>query len=83
MGIMDVIDVCPNVHRCSAVIREPNVPTSSEVGKSQWVAIAIDQLLGPDTSRVFNDASADIAAGNMSAEKAAKAIEQSWQQNKM
>jgi raffinose/stachyose/melibiose transport system substrate-binding protein len=55
---------------------------AQEVEKSQWIAIAIDQLLGPDTGRVFNDACADIAAGNMTAEQAANAIEKSWQQNK-
>ena len=44
--------------------------------------IAIDQLLGPDTGRVFNDASADIAAGNITPEQAAKTIEKSWEQNK-
>ena len=42
----------------------------------------MDQLLGPDTGRVFNDASADIASGNTTVEKALKAIEASWQQNK-
>jgi hypothetical protein len=31
---------------------------------------------------VFNDASADIAAGNLTAEKATKMIEQSWEQNR-
>jgi hypothetical protein len=56
---------------------------AAEVGKSEWIQIAIDQLLGPDTGRVFDDASADVAAGNMSAEKAAKTIQQSSQQNKM
>ncbi len=55
---------------------------AQEVANSQWIAIAMDQLLGPDTGRVFNDASADIASGNMTAEQAAKAIEKSWQQNK-
>ena len=45
-------------------------------------AIAIDQLLGPDTGRVFNDASADIAAGNITPEKAVETIEKSWEQNK-
>lgn len=55
---------------------------AQEVATSQWIAIAIDQLLGPDTGRVFNDASADIAAGKMTAEQAAKTIEKSWQQNK-
>jgi raffinose/stachyose/melibiose transport system substrate-binding protein len=49
---------------------------------AQEVAIAIDQLLGPDTGRVFNDASADIAAGNITLEQAAKTVEKSWEQNK-
>lgn len=56
---------------------------AQEIAKSQWIEIAMDQLLGPDTGRVFNDASADLASGNTTPEKAAKAIEQSWQQNKM
>jgi raffinose/stachyose/melibiose transport system substrate-binding protein len=55
---------------------------AQETATSQWIAIAIDQLLGPDTGRVFNDACADIAAGNMTPEKAAKTVEQSWEQNK-
>jgi raffinose/stachyose/melibiose transport system substrate-binding protein len=55
---------------------------AAEVEKSQWIAIAIDQLLGPDTGRVFNDACADIAAGNMTPEQATSAVEKSWQQNK-
>jgi ABC-type glycerol-3-phosphate transport system substrate-binding protein len=42
----------------------------------------MDQLLGPDTGRVFNDASADVAEGRMTAEQAAKTIEKSWEQNK-
>jgi ABC-type glycerol-3-phosphate transport system substrate-binding protein len=31
---------------------------------------------------VFNDASADIAAGKITPEQAANAVEKSWQQNK-
>jgi hypothetical protein len=42
----------------------------------------MDQLLGPDTGRLFNDVSADIASGNTTPEKAVKAIEDSWKQNK-
>jgi raffinose/stachyose/melibiose transport system substrate-binding protein len=56
---------------------------AQEVEKSQWIAIAMDQLLGPDTGRVFNDVSADVAAGNTTAEQAAKIVEDSWTQNKM
>ena len=55
---------------------------AQEVANSQWIAIAIDQLLGPGTGRVFNDASADIAAGKITPEQAASAVEKSWQQNK-
>jgi raffinose/stachyose/melibiose transport system substrate-binding protein len=55
---------------------------AQETSNSGWIAIAIDQLLGPDTGRVFNDASADVAAGNMTAEQAAKTVEKSWEQNK-
>src|SRR6516225_2912416 len=50
--------------------------------QSEWLQIPMDQLLGPDTGRVFNDVSADIASGNTTPEKGVKAIEQSWQQNK-
>jgi len=56
---------------------------AQEVEQSQWIAIAMDQLLGPDTGRVFNDVSADVAAGNTTAEQAAKTIEDSWERNKM
>ena len=66
----------PMVKGTADVIKEPFLKQiAQEAANSQWIAIAIDQLLGPDTGRVFNDASADIAAGNMTAEKAAKTIE--------
>ena len=55
---------------------------AQEIDKSQWIQIAMDQLLGPDTGRVLNDVSADLASGNTTPEKAAKALEASWQQNK-
>jgi raffinose/stachyose/melibiose transport system substrate-binding protein len=74
----------PPIKGTAELIKDPFLKgIAAEVGKSEWIAIAIDQLLGPDTGRVFNDASADVAAGHMSAEQAAKAVEQSWQQNKM
>src|ERR1700757_222219 len=53
-----------------------------EIDRSQWIQIAMDQLLGPDTGRVLNDMSADLASGHTTPEKAAKALEASWQQNK-
>ena len=73
----------PMVKGTADVIKDPfQKAIAQEVENSQWIAIAIDQLLGPDTGRVFNDACADIAAGNMTAEEAANAVEKSWQQNK-
>src|SRR6202048_119189 len=73
----------PVVTGAAHVMNDPfQKAIAKEVEKSQWIAIAIDQLLGPDTGRVFNDACADIAAGNMTAEEAANAVEKSWQQNK-
>ena len=56
---------------------------AQEVGTSQWIQIAMDQLLGPDTGRVFNDVCAEVAAGDASADQAAKTIQDSWNQNKM
>jgi raffinose/stachyose/melibiose transport system substrate-binding protein len=56
---------------------------AQEIDRSQWIEIAMDQLLGPDAGRVMNDVSADLASGNTTPEKAAKALEASWQQNKM
>ena len=62
----------PMVKGTADAIKEPFYKQiAQETANSQWIAIAIDQLLGPDTGRVFNDASADIAAGNTTAEKAA------------
>jgi raffinose/stachyose/melibiose transport system substrate-binding protein len=73
----------PMVKGTAEMIKEPFYKQiAQETATSQWIAIAIDQLLGPDTGRVFNDACADIAAGNITPEQAAKTVEQSWEQNK-
>jgi raffinose/stachyose/melibiose transport system substrate-binding protein len=74
----------PAVKGTADAIQDPLMKSvGQEVDKSQWIAVAMDQLLGPDTGRVFNDVSADIASGNTTPrEKAVKAIEDSWKQNK-
>jgi len=56
---------------------------AQEVSNTQWIEIAMDQLLGPDTGRVLNDLTADLASGKTNPEKAAKDLETSWQRNKM
>ncbi len=74
----------PAVKGTAEAIKDPFFKAiAQEIDQSQWIGIAIDQLLGPDTGRVFNDVSADIAAGNMTPEKGVETIESSWQQNKM
>ena len=73
----------PAVKGTADAIEDPFLKQiAQEIDKSQWIQIAMDQLLGPDTGRVLNDASADLASGNTTPEKAAKALEASWQQNK-
>jgi len=73
----------PAVKGTADAIEDPFLKQiAQEIDKSQWIQIAMDQLLGPDTGRVLNDASADLASGNTTPEKAAKTLEASWQQNK-
>ena len=49
-----------------------------EIKDSGWIGIAMDQLLEPDTGRLFNDEAAAVAAKSESREKAAKAIQDSF-----
>jgi raffinose/stachyose/melibiose transport system substrate-binding protein len=72
----------PMVKGTAESIKQPFYKAiAQEAANSQWIQIAMDQLLGPDTGRVFNDASTDIAAGKLTADKAAKTIQDSWEQN--
>jgi len=74
----------PMVKGTAEAIQDPFLKQiASEVEKSHWIAIAIDQQLGPDTGRVFNDVCAEVAAGQVSAEQAAKTIEDSWARNRL
>ena len=73
----------PAVKGTADVIQDPLIKQiAEEIDKSKWIQIAMDQLLGPDTGQVFNDSSTGLASGNTTPEKAAKAIEASWQRNK-
>jgi raffinose/stachyose/melibiose transport system substrate-binding protein len=74
----------PAVKGTVAAIQDPLMKAiGQEVDKTQWLAIAMNMILGPDTGLVFEDVSADLAAGKTTPEKAVKALEASWQQNKM
>jgi raffinose/stachyose/melibiose transport system substrate-binding protein len=50
---------------------------------SEWICNAMDQLLGRDTGRVFNDEAAAVAIGAQSAEQATRVIESSWSKNRI
>jgi raffinose/stachyose/melibiose transport system substrate-binding protein len=54
-----------------------------EVNHSGWICNAMDQLLGRDTGRVFNDEVAAVAVGAQSPEQATKTIEDSWSKNRI
>jgi raffinose/stachyose/melibiose transport system substrate-binding protein len=54
-----------------------------EVNRSDWICAAMDQLLGHEMGRVFNDQAAAVAAGAQSPEQAAQVIENSWSRNRI
>jgi len=54
-----------------------------EVNHSDWTCLAMDQLPGRETGRVFNDEAAAVAAGAKSAEDATQSIENSWSKNRI
>jgi raffinose/stachyose/melibiose transport system substrate-binding protein len=54
-----------------------------EVNKTGWIGLAMDQLLGRETGRVFNDEALAVAAGAKSPEQATQSIENSWSQNRI
>jgi raffinose/stachyose/melibiose transport system substrate-binding protein len=73
----------PMVKGTAEAIQSPFFkPIAQEVAKSNWIELAMDQLLGPDTGLVFNDESAAVAAGSASAEDATKAIKSAMERNK-
>jgi len=74
----------PMVKGTGSAIQDPFLRAlAEETEKADWIAIAMDQFLGPDTGRVFNDEAAVTAAGGTTPEEAVKAIQDSWSQNKM
>ncbi len=74
----------PMVKGTAASIQDPFLRAiAQEAEKTDWIGIAMDVFLGPDTGRVFNDEAAAVAAGSTTPEQAVKAIQDSWSQNQM
>ncbi|MBV8532732.1 MAG: extracellular solute-binding protein [Verrucomicrobia bacterium] len=73
----------PMVKGTAEVIQEPFIRQIAEAARdTDWIQIAMDQLLGPDTGRLFNDEAAGVAGKSVSPEQAAKAIEDSFAKNR-
>jgi raffinose/stachyose/melibiose transport system substrate-binding protein len=69
----------PMVKGTAEAIKDPFIRQLAEAAENtDWIQLAMDQLLGPDTGRLFNDQAAAVAAKSESPENAAKAIEASF-----
>ncbi len=74
----------PMVKGTAEVIQNPCYKAlASDVHHSDWICLAMDQLLGRETGRVFNDEALAVAAGTKSPEQAARAIENFCSQNRI
>ena len=69
----------PMVKGTAEAIKDPFMRALAETAeKTDWIQLAMDQVLGPDSGRVFNDQAAAVAAGTQSPENATKTIEDSF-----
>lgn len=71
----------PAVKGTDVVITNPIIAeVSRNVAASTWHQLFFDQDLGPSVGRVVNDVSVAIAAGEMTPEEGAAAIQEAWDQ---
>jgi len=71
----------PSVVTASAAIADPlNKRMADDLAASTYHQIFFDQDLGPDVGRVVNDISVAIAAGEMTPEEGAAAVQDAWDQ---
>lgn len=71
----------PAVKGTDAAIKNPLIAAvSRNVAGSTWHQLFFDQDLGPSVGRVVNDVSVAIAAGEMTPEEGAAAIQEAWDQ---
>lgn len=70
----------PAVKGTDAVITNPLIAeVSRNVAAAPWHQLFFDQDLGPSVGRVVNDVSVAIAAGEMTPEEGAAAIQEAWE----
>lgn len=69
----------PSVVASGAKISDPlNKRMADDLGASTYHQIFFDQDLGPDVGRVVNDISVAVAAGEMTPEEGAQAVQEAW-----
>ena len=69
----------PSVVESAAKITDPlNARMAADLGASTYHQIFFDQDLGPDVGRVVNDISVAVAAGEMTPEEGAAAVQEAW-----
>ena len=56
---------------------------AEEVNHSDWICVAMDQLLGREAGRIFNNEALAIVAGTQSPEGATQVIEHSWSKSRI
>lgn len=54
-----------------------------EVDHSDWICVGMDQLLGLEAGRIFNNEAAAVAAGTQSPEGATEVIEHAWSKDRI
>ncbi|MGH6924662.1 MAG: extracellular solute-binding protein [Propylenella sp.] len=71
----------PSVVASAAKIESPlNKRMADDLAASTYHQIFFDQDLGPDVGRVVNDISVAVAAGDMTPEEGAAAVQEAWDQ---
>ena len=69
----------PMIKGTAQAIRDPFYKAlAQEVHRSGWISPAMDQLLGREAGRIFNNEALAVAAGTQSPEGATQVIEHSW-----
>ncbi len=61
-----------------AIVDPATKAVAADLAASRHIQIFFDQDLGPSVGRVVNDVSVSIAAGRMTPEEGAKAVQQAW-----
>jgi raffinose/stachyose/melibiose transport system substrate-binding protein len=69
----------PSVVESAKKITDPlNKRMADDLAASTYHQIFFDQDLGPDVGRVVNDISVAVAAGDMTPEEGASAVQEAW-----